>query len=128
MSTNGYSGRTLKILRNGVRIAAVQTKSVTHSKSEIDRSGEEKDGWRHVDPVPDLMSVDISCVGVAKATNFHLLDDWYETGELIDISIEHPDGTVETPAEGAFLRTLTHNGEHDGFVAFEAQFLLSGSL
>lgn len=123
MSDRGYKGRSFAILLNGQRIAAVRGKSVSYSRTPIDRSDEEKTGWRYLDPKADSRSRSISVEGVATINNYSLLQAWHGS-TYSDISIRHADGTLEEP-DAAFLESLTYSGEHDGHVAFEASFLLT---
>jgi hypothetical protein len=126
MSVIGWNGRELKILVAGLVIAAVRTKRVSHAADSIDLSEGEDDGFRHLDPQPDTRSVEVSVEGVATVDNWRfLIDEWYGNF-FTDVEIQHPDGSIETPEDGAFLRALDHTGEYKGHVAFSATFLLSG--
>lgn len=126
MSDLGYVGRTLKIVREGEVIAAVRTKNVRHIRDSIDRTNEEGDGWRHIDEEPDVTSVEFSVEGVATSENYQWLKDAFYNDGFEDITILHSNGTVEYAEDGAYLQSLTHTGEHNGFVAFNAAFTLSG--
>lgn len=124
MSERGYKGKTLAILLNGQRIAAVRAKSVAHTRTPIDRSDEENTGWRYLDRKVDTRSISISCEGVATINNYPLIQEWLGNS-FSDVSIQHADGTIDEPTGGAFLQSLTYSGEHDGYVAFEASFIFS---
>lgn len=128
MSTRGYKGKTLAILLNGQRIAAVRAKSVTYSRTPIDRSDEENTGWRYLDRKVDSQSIQISVEGVATENNYALLSNQWLGNTFSNVTVQHANGTIEEASDGAFLQSLTRSGEHEGYVAFEASFLLSGLI
>lgn len=128
MSAKGYLGRKFQIIRNGEILAACRTKNVTYERSPIDRTNEEKDGWRHIDPARAGRSVHVTAAGVSTINNFALLRDDWLGNEFVDIAVRHPDGTIVLADDGAVLESLAHTGEHDGFVGFEASWLLSGMI
>lgn len=127
MSKIGYVGSTFRIIWNGDILAAVRTKSVQHIRAAIDVSHEERDGWRHLDPKYESVGVEISVEGVATPTNYALLEQWLGD-TFTDLMLVFPDGTVELAEDGAFLRSLSYGGEHQGFVSFSAQFIFSGRV
>lgn len=128
LSDRGYKGKALKVLRAGTLLAAVRAKSVSHSKGPIDRSDEEKSGWRYLDKKTDSRSVELSVSGVATIDNYQILStEWLGT-TLTDISIMHANGTLELAEDGAFLSSLAYEGSRDGAVVFSATFTLSGLI
>nr|MBO2515130.1 hypothetical protein [Gammaproteobacteria bacterium] len=127
MSKIGYVGSTFRIIWNGDILAAVRTKSVQHIRAAIDVSHEERDGWRHLDPKYESVGVEISVEGVATPTNYALLEQWLGD-TFTDLMLVFPDGTIELAEDGAFLRSLSYGGEHQGFVSFSAQFIFSGRV
>lgn len=126
MSVRGYKGGTLRILREGETLARVRAKTVSHRRDAIDTTDEEGDGWRHIDRKAESKSVELSVEGVSTIDNYHLLRDDWLGNTFSDIAIVHSNGTVEIAEDGAFLRSLNYSGESNGFVAYQATFVLSG--
>lgn len=128
MSTKGYNGRELIIQIDGVAVAAVQSKTVSRSKSEVDVTNDDSSGWRTLLSDPGTKSIDVSINGVATVDNYNeLLTKW--NGDVMqNVTIVHPNGDMETAADGFFLSSLEQSGEHDGHVAFTAQLMSSGAV
>lgn len=128
MSTIGYNGRALQILKGGTVIAAVRTKSVSHNREPVEVTTDDSDGNRVLLPNPAMRSLDVQVDGVATADNYaQWIADW--NGNVFqDITIRHPDGTVEEAENGFFLGNLENSGEHDGAVEFSAQLMSSGPM
>lgn len=128
MSTIGYNGRSLKIRLDGVVIAAVRTKTVTHNREPVDTTNDDSDSNRTLLPVPASRSLDVQIEGVATSDNYQdFLANW-NGNTLKDVSIENPDGSIEEAEHGFFLGNLENSGEHDGHVAFSAQLMSSGAM
>src|SRR5690606_37640853 len=125
MSRIGYIGRSFRILYRGEILAAVQTKAVNHVRAAIDCSDEERDGWRHLDPRYESVGVEISVEGVATAANYALLEQDWLGDTLTDLMLVFPDGSIELAEDGAFLRSLSYGGEHQGFASSSAQCIFS---
>jgi len=125
---SGYSGRTLRILKDGTVLAAVRSKTVTHNREPVDTTNDDSDSNRELLPVPASRSVDIQVEGVATTANYQQLLAGWNQNVMWDITIEHPDGTIEEAEDGFFLGTLEMAGEHDGYVSFSATLQSSGSM
>lgn len=126
MSSVGYLGRTLRLVRGGEVVAAVRAKTVTHTAESIDVTDGERDGWRRLLDEHDVISVTMEVEGVATSENYKwMLEEWYGSS-FTDIVIIHPNGTLAIAEDGAWLQTLEKSGEHNGAVAFTASFILSG--
>lgn len=128
MSSIGYPGRELKILYMGEPIAAVRSKSVQKNRAAIDNTDEDAFGWRSLMSSPDHTETVVNVSGVATSANYWWMLEAWLGNTLLDISILHPQGTAETPEDGAYLSALQYGGEVDGFVAFSASFILSGFI
>lgn len=125
MSVKGYSGRQFWIVLNDEILAGVRSKTAAMPRSIIDRSDEEFDGWRHLEPIPESTSLQIDVAGVAKPDNFSLLQEW-KGSSYSDVYLRFVDGTVVQAADGAFLQSLEYTGEYRGHATFSAVFLFSG--
>lgn len=124
--TTGYAGRRFWIVRENTVIAAVRSKSAQFQRGPIDRSDEEYDGWRHIDPVPDNQSLQCNVSGLAHPDNYVLLEEDWLGDTFTDVRLVFPDGTVVEAADGAFLSSLDYQGEVRGAAQFSAVFLFSG--
>lgn len=128
MSELGYNGRALKILKDGVVIAAVRTKTATHGRTPVEVTTDDSDSNRTLLPVPALRFLDVQVAGVATVDNYQqFLEEW-NGNVLQDITIEHADGSIEEAEHGFFLGNLEFSGAHDGAVEFTAQLMSSGAL
>lgn len=122
-----FAGRNLKVFIDGALIAAVKTKSISLNREAIDETDGESNGWQFFNEIPDGRDMAVSVEGVATFDNFSLLEEFEDTGEeLPSLVLEFPDGTVLTSTGGAFLQSLSYEGESPGAVQFSAVFLLSG--
>lgn len=128
MSEIGYNGRSLRIVRNGLVIAQVQTKSVPHTREPVEVTTDDDDGWRRLLPYPGRRAVDINCDGVASENNYALLRDEWLGNVMSDVEIHHADGAVESCEDGFFLSSLEFSGEEEGHVAFSAAWQSSGPV
>jgi len=128
MSEIGYNGRSFVIKLDTVKIAAVQSKSVTHTREAIDVTNDDSNGWRDLLPTPAVRAIDLSIEGVATEGNYQLiLDEWNGTVNSA-ITIENPDGSIESAANGFFIGSVESTGAHDGHVTFTAAFQSSGAV
>jgi predicted secreted protein len=128
MSEIGYNGRSLRIRKDGVVIAAVRTKSVTHNREPVDVTTDDSDSYRTLLSEPAARSLDVQVEGVVTSGNHaQLLNDW-NNNTLKDITIQYPDGSIGEAEHGFFLGSLEFNGEHNGAVQFSAQLQSSGPL
>jgi predicted secreted protein len=128
MSAIGYNGRSFKILKDGVAIAAVRTKSATHNREPVDVTNDDSDSNRTLLPEPAMRSMDVQVEGVVTTGNHQqLLEDW-NGNTLQDITIQYADGSIGEAEHGFFLGNLEFSGEYNGAVAFSAQFMSSGAL
>lgn len=128
MSEIGYNGRAFIIKLDAVKIAAVQSKSTTHAREAIDVTNDDSNGWRTTLPVPAVRSLDLSIEGVATEDNYQLiLDEWLGTVNSA-ITIQNPDGSIESAANGFFIGSVESSGAHDGHVTFTAAFQSSGAV
>lgn len=126
MSTIGYNGRSLIILKDGIKIAAVRSKTATHGREPVDVTNDDSDGDRTYLPAPALRFVDLSVEGVATIDNYQdFLADW-EADEFLDVEVLHADGSRVTPQEGFFLGNIEFSGEYNAHVAFSATLNSSG--
>lgn len=122
-----YAGRKLRIFLDGTLIAAAKAKSVSFGRGSIDETDGEDNGWQFLNPKPDTRSITLQVDGVTTATNFRLLDLFFETASpLPELLIEFPDGT-EIDGDGGFLQSLSFNGENADAVLFSASILLSSA-
>jgi predicted secreted protein len=124
----GYNGRALKIRKDGVVIAAVRTKTITHGREPVDVTSDDSNSNRTLLPVPGMRQLDVSIEGVSTVDNYQdFLTNW--NGDLFqDVTIEHPDGSIEEAEHGFFLGNLEQTGEYNGHVAFTAQLMSSGAM
>ena len=128
MSVVGYNGRHLKILKDGVAIAAVRTKTMALGRTPIDVTNDDSDGYQILLPAPGMRSANISVEGVATVNNYQaFLADW-EADAFLDVTVQHPDGTSMEAEHGFFLGNIEMSGEHDGYVAFTAELQSSGPV
>jgi predicted secreted protein len=128
MSEIGYNGRSFVIKLDTVKIAAVQSKSVTHTREAIDVTNDDSNGWRVTLPTPAVRAIDLSIEGVATEDNYQLiLDEWLGTVNSA-VTILNPDGSIESAANGFFIGSVESTGAHDGHVTFTAAFQSSGAV
>ena len=123
---SGFLGRNLRILKDGVVIAAVQTKSLSRRNEYIDVSGEETDGFRHFLDTVDTREVSISVEGVMRPEHWHQLIVPRISGAFIDVEVEFPDGSTLRSDDGAILTALSFQSETRTAVKFSASLVLSG--
>jgi predicted secreted protein len=125
---SGYNGRSLAILKDGVVIAAVRSKTVTHNREAVDVTTDDSDSNRTLLPVPAMRSLDVEVAGVATVDNYQdFLANW-NGNTLLDVTIQNPDGSIEEAEFGFFLGNLEFAGEHNGAVEFTAQLQSSGAM
>jgi predicted secreted protein len=123
-----WLGRQLKILKDGIPIAACQSKSVTRNNEMIDVSGEEDDGFKHFLEAIDTKEIVIQVDGIMQADHWHQLIVPKLNAELIDVDIEFPNGYVIYGHEGAYITALSLTGEYRGAARFSATIVLSGEF
>jgi predicted secreted protein len=124
----GYNGRELRIVRAGIVLAQVQTKSVPHIREPVDVTTDDDDGWRRLLDFPGRRAIDVTVEGVTTINNRQFLEDDWLGNVMTDIEIHHPDGTVEVAQDGFFLSALEFSGEEDGHVPFTATYQSSGAI
>jgi predicted secreted protein len=122
-----YLGRNLRILKDGVPIAAVRTKSVRHIKEPIDISDGEDHGHRELLDVADTVSIEISIEGVMTPQHYQDVLADFLANDLIDVEVEYPDGTSISTEDGAYIMGIQYTGEHRNAVTFASTLVLSGS-
>lgn len=126
MSTIGYNGRSLQIFKDDVKIAAVRSKSATHTREPVDVTNDDSNGDRILLPAPAMRGVDVSVEGVATSDNYQdFLSDW-EADAFLDVEVHHADGAVVAGQEGFFLGNIEFSGEYNGYVSFTAALQSSG--
>lgn len=126
MSTIGYNGRALKILKDDVAIAAVRNKTATLTREPIDVTTDDSNGDRILLPAPALRGVDVAVEGVATVDNYQsFLGDW-EADAFLDVVVQNADGSEIETTEGFFLGNIEFGGEYNGYVSFSAQLMSSG--
>lgn len=128
MSTAGYNGRDMTVELDGDVIAAINTKSVTMTRTGVEVPTDDSDGWMRILPTPGRREVNTPIEGVVTSENVSILTDEWEGNVLSDIAVNLPDGRQMTAADGFFMGDLELSGEEDGFVAFTAQFRSSGEV
>lgn len=122
----GYNGRALRILIGAQVIAAVRSKTVTHNREGVDVTTDDSDSNRTLLDAPASRSLDLQVEGVATSANYQNFFSIWAGNAMQDVSIEHPDGSIEECEDGFFLGNLENSGEHDGAVMFSAQLQSSG--
>lgn len=128
MSIIGYNGRDFTVELNGATIAAVSSKTKTLSRSPVDVTTDDSDGWRTLLPFPGNRFVDVSVEGVATSANYQiLLDEWAGTVNST-VVIRNANGSSMSAANGFFLGNVEFSGEQDAHVAFTAQLQSSGAV
>jgi len=128
MSTIGYNGRAFTVMLDGVPIAAINNKTATMNKEAVDVTNDDSDGFRVLLPNPGVKSMDVSVEGVATSENYEILYNAWFGGELLDITIVHPNGSTIEAEHGFFFGNLEMGGESAGYVSFTAQLQSSGPL
>lgn len=128
MSSTGYNGRDFEIHIDGVKIAAVTTKSATRGREAVDVTTDDDDGNRRLLPKPGSRSLDVSVEGVVTDQNWTTLRNAADSDTFETITIVNPDGSEETAADGFFLSNLEWSGEQDGRVAFTLELQSSGAI
>lgn len=126
--TTGYNGRTLKIKFDGEVIAAVQSRELKYKRESVEVTNDDSDGFQRFLSEPGKKGLDLSIEGVATIDNYNLLIDKWNGTTYENVTIEHPNGTEVSAADGFLLADLSHKGEHDKHVAFSASLSSSGPI
>lgn len=124
----GYNGRYMKILFDGVVIAAVQKRELKFNRESIDVTNDDSDGFTTFLSEPGTKGVDISIEGVTTIDNYdQLLSKW--SGQTYEnVAIQHPNGTITSARDGFLLGALTMGAEHKGAVTFKSDLKSSGPV
>jgi predicted secreted protein len=128
MSEIGYNGRALKVLRGGIVIAAVRSKTATHSREPVDVTTDDSNGDRTLLPAPAIRAIDLSVEGVATVDNYQAFLSSWKLDAFLDVSVLHADGSIEEAQEGFFLGNVEFTAEYNGAVMFTAQLMSSGPV
>lgn len=124
----GWNGRAVKVKLADTVIAAIQSRGATFNREAVDITSDDDSGWRKLLPEPGVRSLDANIEGVATEGNFNTLLSEWNGNVFSDITLEYPDGTTVTAADGFFLGSLELSGESGGHVAFTATFQSSGAV
>lgn len=126
-----FNGRELTVDWDAVTIAGVRQKTASLSKSMVDVTTDDADGWRTLLPAPGMRSIDITIDGVTENEVFiaeFFKADTAVTGEPVVVNLP---STLAVPGDytGTFmLVSFEHSGAHDGEYAFSVQLQSSGPV
>lgn len=124
--TTGYNGRTLIILKDGLAIAAIQSREFKFKREGVEVTTDDSDGFQRFLSEPGKKGIDVSGEGVATVDNMNILLEMWNGTNFEDISLQFPNGTVITAGDGFLFTDLSMKGEHDKHVAFSCSFVSSG--
>lgn len=128
----GIRGRAVRVLRGGVVIAGVRTKSISIAGSPIDVTNDDDDGVRKLMDQPGQVDVSITVSGVAvgnglRAEAISTTDRVQPTNFQFQGFEGSPDNTHGFSGE-FFLASYTETGEYQGAVTFESEFQSAGPV
>jgi predicted secreted protein len=126
MSAVGYNGRTLVVSINGNKIAALRSKTVGNTRSSVDVTTDDSDGWQRLLPAPGVKAFNVSVAGVVTEGNREDLVLAADT--FLALEVELPDGREVTAEDGFFLGDVQFTAEHDGAWEFTAELMSSGEV
>ncbi len=120
----GYVGRTLTIKRDGNKVGAVVSKSVSINNEPIDVTSDDDSGFRTLMDASGTRSIDISVEGVLR-TDALIMDAVGNSGLVKATDIEFPWGLV---IRGSFrLNGLDITGEKSDKIQFSGTLQSSGA-
>lgn len=123
----GFSGRKLRIEKDGTPIAGARTTNLTINNEPIDITDKDDDGWRTMLADVGVRNVDATVEGVIKdATLIGIALGSGENVLLDDITIDL-DGLGEFAGD-FFLQGLEIGGEQADAVTFSATLQSSGQI
>ena len=125
MSAVGYNGNELILKHDGTKIAAVRTKTMEQSRTGVDVTTDDSDGWQRFLGRPGVRGVNVSVGGITTSGNEDLFLD-LGGDAFLPVTVELPDGTVISAADGFFLGNVSVVANHDGAIEFTAQLQSSG--
>ena len=123
-----YNGRDVVVKIAGTPIAVVREKTITHNKEAVDVTADEDDGWRRLLPIAGSRSIDVSVSGVCEDANITQLQNLWVGNAFAAVTLEYPDGSTASAADGFFLNGFEHSGSQDGEAAFSATLQSSGEV
>ena len=128
----GTASRDLIVEKNNVRIAGINSKSISIAKEPIDVTTDEDNGYRTLLSQAGTKSLDISFSGVTKDNELRELIMTEQTMLLTDISIQYPPIAPavagDTITGDFFFNGYTENGGgSDGAIEFDGTFQSSGA-
>lgn len=119
-------GRTLKILKNSIVIAGIQTKSISFNSEPIDITTDDDNGYRTILAEGGETMVEISFDGIEKDS---VLRDLWVAGGLsqlyTDITLEWDDGS--TLACDFFIPSYEETGSYKDKITFSSSLQSSGA-
>jgi predicted secreted protein len=128
MSDVGFNGRELKVLKDGVMIAGVRTKTGSMVRTLVDVTNDDSDGFQIMLPDAALKAVNLSVEGVANPANLQeFLNDWLNP-DFLDCTLQLPDGSTIEAQHGFAIGNLQYSAAHDGAVEFTCELQSSGII
>lgn len=123
-----YGGREIVIKIDGVAVAVVTEKTLTHNKEAVAVTADEDDGWRRLLPIAGSRSIDAAVSGVCSDVNIPQLQNLWENSVFADVTLEYPDGSTAEAEDGFYLNGFEISGSQDGEAAFSATLQSSGPV
>lgn len=125
------ASRDLILSKNSVRLAGINSKSISIAKEPIDITTDEDNGYRLLMGVSGTKSLDISFSGVTKDLTLRALINTEDGQLLTDVEIEFPpigsQTTGDTISGNFYFNGFTENGGgSDGAIEFDGTLQSSG--
>lgn len=129
--SGGAASRDLLILKDSVRLAGVNSKSVAVASAAIDTTTDEDGGYRCLLAASGLETLDISGSGVTKDTIMRTIGMSTGSKLLTDITVEFPPVGVQITGDEIsgdfYLNSYTDNGGgSDSAIEFDFALQSSG--
>jgi predicted secreted protein len=128
----GAASRDLRVEKNDVAIAGINSKSISIAKEPIDITTDEDNGYRTLLSQAGTKSLDISFSGVTKDIELRTLIMTEQSMLLTDISIQYPPFGAQVAGDtitgNFYFNGFTENGGgSDGAIEFDGTFQSSGA-
>ncbi len=121
---DGFPGRDVVMLWNGVAIGGVREKAITLNGEPIDVTSDDDAGWRNLLSVAAQYQLDIKVSGVSKAHTLKI--DWFNKNFTRAVTLTYPNGSIISG--NFFLSEFAETGTYNDAVTFEATLMSDGPV
>lgn len=119
---DGFPGRDVTLLWNGLPIGGVREKAITLNGEPIDVTSDDDLGWRNLLSTAAQFQVDLKISGVSKT---HILKiDWFNKNFTRAAVLTYPNGSIISG--NFFLSEFVETGTYNDAVTFEATLMSDG--